>query len=298
MDWLMTRPTLLELEALNDEEKSLVMLFLLTRVREYARGRSGSGLAHVTVIEEAHRLAATTAHVADRETATDTRASGAEALSMTLSEIRAYGEGLIIAEQIPGRLIADALKNTNLKIVHRLPGADDRKQIGGTMNLGAEQETFVAKLAPGQAAYFTEGLEKPTFITVPNYRAANNLPARVAEARIVQAMENFHAANPAGLPFDGCAQCVRQCQYRDLVTGDVYELGAAKKFTEALAAAKNSSATWRVLAQTCRDLIQRTALKNDADAAFCVFAHLWGQPIALESANQFRQAFRHLVAGG
>lgn len=102
MDALMSRPTILELEHLNDEEKALVMLFLLTRLREYARAmRTASQLAHVTVIEEAHRHAAATAHQGDRETMAGTRATGAESLSMTLSEIRAYGEGLIIAEQIP-----------------------------------------------------------------------------------------------------------------------------------------------------------------------------------------------------
>jgi hypothetical protein len=304
MDVLMMRPTILELESLNDEEKSLVMLFLLTRLREYARGRAGAQLAHVTVIEEAHRLAAATVHATDRETSADTRATGAESLSMALSEIRAYGEGLIIAEQIPGRLIRDALKNTNLKIVHRLPGEDDRKAIGGTMNLGTEQESYLAKLAPGQAAFFTEGFERPTFITVPNLRAEYRLPERVAEEHVTQAMEPFRVARPTlYLPFDGCAQCVRQCEYRDRVTGDVYELRAAKKFAQARDAAtqirqSDESAGWMELVKACREIIQRAPLKNDEHATFCCFVHLWGMPVSWESSTKFRQAFQRLVAGG
>jgi len=303
MDVLMTRPTILELESLNDEEKSLVMLFLLTRLREYARGRVSAQLAHVTVIEEAHRLAAASAHATDRETLADTRATGAESLSMTLSEIRAYGEGLIIAEQIPGRLIGDALKNTNLKIVHRLPGEDDRKAIGGTMNLGAEQEPYLAKLAPGQAAFFTEGFEKPTFITVPNLRAEYRLPERVTEDRVTQAMESFHAANSVAYPLDGCAQCVRQCEYRDRVTGDVYELSAAKKFNQARAAAEqasqtNESAAWEELAKGCRDILTKPSLKKDEHAAYCILAHLRVKGVNADSASKFRQAFQRVVAGG
>jgi hypothetical protein len=304
MDTLMTRPTILELESLNDEEKSLVMLFLLMRLREYARGRASSQLAHVTVIEEAHRLAAVSAHQADRETMADTRATGAESLSMTLSEIRAYGEGLIIAEQIPGRLIGDALKNTNLKIVHRLPGEDDRKAIGGTMNLGAEQEPYLAKLAPGQAPFFTEGFEKPTFITVPNLPAEYRLPERVAEERVAQAMEPSRAARSAlYLPFDGCVQCVRQCEYRDHVTGDVYELGAAKRFAQALQVSaqqrqSDEPAAWMELAKACRETLQRATLKNDEHAAYCCFAHLWGKLVSSESSNQFPQAVRRIAAGG
>ncbi|MEW5717708.1 MAG: hypothetical protein AB1817_03695 [Chloroflexota bacterium] len=211
---------------------------------------------------------------------------------------------MIIAEQIPGRLIGDALKNTNLKIVHRLPGEDDRKAIGGTMNLGAEQEPYLAKLAPGQAAFFTEGFEKPTFIIIPNLRAEYRLPERVAEERVAQAMEPSRAARFAlDLPLDGCIQCVRQCEYRDRVTGVVYELGAAKKFALALQVSaqqrqSDESAAWMELAKACREILQRVTLKNDEHATFCCFVHLWGKPVSAESSNQFRQAFRRIAAGG
>ena len=39
-----------------------------------------------------------------------------------LAEIRAYGEGIVVAEQIPTKLVPDVVKNTALKVVHRLPG--------------------------------------------------------------------------------------------------------------------------------------------------------------------------------
>ena len=67
-----------------------------------------------------------------------------------LAEIRAYGEGLIIAEQIPAKLIPDVIKNTAVKIVHRLPARDDREAVGATMNLSPAQSPYLVTLRPGR----------------------------------------------------------------------------------------------------------------------------------------------------
>ena len=58
-------------------------------------------------------------------------APAAHAVEM-FAEIRAYGESLVIAEQIPAKLVPDVIKNTAVKIVHRLPAADDRQAVGAT----------------------------------------------------------------------------------------------------------------------------------------------------------------------
>lgn len=67
-----------------------------------------------------------------------------------LSEIRAYGEGLMLIDQVPTRLIPDAIKNTNLKITHRLVAEDDCKAIGESMGLSDEQRKVIPKLLTGQ----------------------------------------------------------------------------------------------------------------------------------------------------
>ena len=66
-----------------------------------------------------------------------------------LAEIRAYGEGLVIAEQIPARLVPDVIKNTAVKIVHRLPAADDREAVGATMNATPSPVPLPGHLASG-----------------------------------------------------------------------------------------------------------------------------------------------------
>src|SRR5262245_1414746 len=152
----------------NDEDKAFLIGTLIIRMVEHLRLRSRAGeagattggeLRHVTVIEEAHRLLR-----GDREGAS---AHAVELFASLLAEIRAYGEGLVIAEQIPAKLVADVVKNSALKIVHRLPARDDRDLVGATMNLDAEQSRQVVSFPPGVAAVFADGMDRPLRIRVP-----------------------------------------------------------------------------------------------------------------------------------
>jgi hypothetical protein len=84
-----------------------------------------------------------------------------------LAEIRAYGEGIVIAEQIPAKLVPDVVKNTALKVLHRLPAHDDRQVVGAAMNLDDDQSRQVVSLEPGVAAVFADGMDRPLRIRVP-----------------------------------------------------------------------------------------------------------------------------------
>jgi len=124
-----------------------------------AAGRRGAGLRHVIVIEEAHRLLR-----ASREGAS---AHAVELFASMLAEIRAYGVGIVVAEQIPAKLVPDVVKNTALKILHRLPALDDRQLVGAAMNLDDDQSRQVVSLEPGVAAVFADGMDRPLRIRVP-----------------------------------------------------------------------------------------------------------------------------------
>jgi len=148
----------------NDEDKAFLMGTLIIRVVEHLRlaARAGrpAGLRHVIVIEEAHRLLR-----ARREGRASAHA--VELFAAMLAEIRAYGEGLVIAEQIPSKLVSDVVKNTALKVMHRLPAADDRDLVGAAMNLDDAQSRQVVSLEPGVAAVFADGMDRPIRIRVP-----------------------------------------------------------------------------------------------------------------------------------
>jgi DNA helicase HerA-like ATPase len=148
----------------NNDDKAFLIGAVVIRLVEHLRLRAAKeridGLRHVTVIEEAHRLL--------RNVPNDSPAAkNVEIFAEMLAEIRAYGEGIVIAEQIPSKVIPDVIKNTALKIVHRLPAQDDREQVGATMNLTDKQSRYIVTLEPGTAAAFADGMDAPILMRVP-----------------------------------------------------------------------------------------------------------------------------------
>ncbi|GHO94365.1 hypothetical protein KSF_044130 [Reticulibacter mediterranei] len=172
---LLSKPTILELENIgNDDEKTFLMGLFLARLYEHRRlqaatGQIQPGLQHLIVFEEAHRLLKNTSTQVDSESA-NPRAQAIEVFTNMLSEVRAYGQGVLVAEQIPSKLAPDVLKNTNMKIVHRLIAQDDRQSIGQTMNLNMEQLTHLGILLPGMAAIFAEGADHAYLVRMQNYK--------------------------------------------------------------------------------------------------------------------------------
>lgn len=167
-DRLRERNVVFEIEDVGDDaDKAFLMGAVLMRLSEHLIVRNrltpSHGLSHLTVIEEAHRLL--------RRPEGGSIGASAKAVEMfasLLAEVRAYGEGLIIAEQIPSKLVPDVIKNTAVKIIHRLPAQDDRESVGATMNLNQAQSRYVVSLTPGEGAAFTDGMDHPVLVRVPD----------------------------------------------------------------------------------------------------------------------------------
>lgn len=165
----------------NNSDKSFFMSLLLQAASEYRlsayqydakyrkrvqNGRHSHGgnyLAHYTVVEEAHRILQTPGPVASDA---DPQAAAAEKFCEMLSEIREPGEGLMIIDQYPSRLVADAIKNTNLKIIHRLQAIDDREMIAGCMSLNEMQSRLLATLKKGDAVVCSEQDESAMWLHI------------------------------------------------------------------------------------------------------------------------------------
>nr|BBH87492.1 hypothetical protein KTC_22430 [Thermosporothrix sp. COM3] len=204
---LLSLPTILELESIgNDEEKTFLMGLLLARIYEYRRLQASSGaeneltgrtLQHLIVIEEAHRLLQNTGPVMPTNPdSANPRAQAVEVFTNMLAEVRAYGQGILVAEQIPSKLAPDVLKNTNLKIVHRLIAQDDRQSIGHTMNLNEAQQTHLGVLPPGTAAVYAEGADHAYLVRMDNYkRQLEPLrdPALKQDSRSYARVSTYHA---------------------------------------------------------------------------------------------------------
>jgi DNA helicase HerA-like ATPase len=169
----MSKPTVVDLEALSDDdEKALIMAFLLTLLYEQRVAEGDSPhIKHVTVIEEAHRLLSSMnlsgrSNSPEGNQSEDSKTKAIRLFMDMLAEIRAYGEGIVIVEQIPTKLISDAIKNTNLKIMHRITSRDDREYLGEAMNFDEQQKRFVTNLRRGEAVVFEEHLDHPVLIKV------------------------------------------------------------------------------------------------------------------------------------
>jgi hypothetical protein len=165
---LFGRPTVVELEPLGDEgDKALVTGLLLIRLAEHRRAQGQSpDLVHVLVVEEAHRLLGNVATGGSEEMA-NPRGQAVETFSNLLSEIRAYGQGVVIADQVPVRLAPDVMKNTNVKIAHRIVSADDRAALAGAMSMDERQSRALTSLGVGEAAVFSGGDDAPLLVQIP-----------------------------------------------------------------------------------------------------------------------------------
>lgn len=135
------------------ETKSLIMGLLVLKLQEHRMTHSGMNehLRHVTVLEEAHNLLKRTSTEQSQDSG-NLLGKSVEMLTNSIAEMRTYGEGFIIADQAPGLLDMAVIRNTNTKIIMRLPDQEDRELVGKAASLNDDQITELAKLPRGVAA--------------------------------------------------------------------------------------------------------------------------------------------------
>ena len=153
-DMLFGTPVVINLSyAGDDQDRAFIMSILLQFLYEYRIAEADAGMIsfnsnlcrHLVVVEEAHRVMSR----CDNPEAPQYK-SGLM-FSNFLSEVRAYGQGMMVVDQVPTRLIEDAIKNTNVKIIHKLVASDDSQRIAECIGLTNEQQKVIAKLSIGQA---------------------------------------------------------------------------------------------------------------------------------------------------
>lgn len=160
-DDLFSKPTIINVSRIaNVKDKALIMSLLMLSLYEYRMSKyqydknyrkkaQDNKLLHMTVVEEAHNLLMKP--VADTGNSGNPQQAAADLFSNILSEIRGYGQGILIVDQIPTRLISDAIKNTNYKIVHRLTSPDDCEVMAAGLALRSDQKSIIPALEIGNA---------------------------------------------------------------------------------------------------------------------------------------------------
>ena len=168
------------------ETKALIMGILILKLQEHriaCTQKSNSSLRHVTVLEEAHNLLKRTSTEQSSETA-NLLGKSVEMLANSIAEMRTYGEGFIIADQSPGLLDMSVIRNTNTKIIMRLPDFSDRELVGKAAGLNDDQIIELAKLPRGVAAVYQNdwispvlcSVEKPKKLKEEEYIQKTNYP--------------------------------------------------------------------------------------------------------------------------
>lgn len=153
------------------DTKSLIMGILVMKLQEYRMSEGGinQSLKHVTVLEEAHNLLKASGNSVGAAEGADLVGKSVEMLSNIIAEVRTYGEGFIIADQAPGLLDASVIRNTNTKIILRLPDYEDRKLVGKAANLSDEQIEELAKLPVGVAAVYHNDWLEPVLCHISKF---------------------------------------------------------------------------------------------------------------------------------
>ena len=155
---LLEKNVVFELEGLaDDSDKAFSVGLLVIFINEYRQvqkeisGNQKSGLKHLLVIEEAHRLLKNVDTERSTETLGNPKGKAVEHFTNMIAEMRSYGQGVIVAEQIPTKLAPDVIKNSSTKIVQRIVSADDQQTIANTIGISEGDAIQLGSLETGYA---------------------------------------------------------------------------------------------------------------------------------------------------
>lgn len=247
--------------------------------------------AHVILIEEAHRLLSDVSS-GTSEQYENTRGEAAQAFAHLIAETRKYGQGVIIAEQLPVKLIRDVIGNTGLKIMHLLTAKEDREILAAAMRMNRHQTEAGAGLPTGHAIVYSRGQESPVCVAVPNVSSyfewrktppfnddSNNkksvLLALLSNQDVREHMQRILTKDERDqydsyqLPFSGCDLCRSRCTSRSLGEAVVHlERGKA----EFIFGTENTSLDDKI--ELILEISKKYIKQRSTDQEYCTTLHL------------------------
>lgn len=288
---------------------AMVMGVLLIRLREYrmSEGALNHPLRHVTVLEEAHHLLKKTSTVQSEEGA-NLMGKAVEMISNAIAEMRSYGDGFIIADQSPGLLDTSVLRNTNTKIVLRLPEGNDRELVGNTIGLSARQTYELSRLKTGAGVIYQKDWLEAVLCQID--RATH-------EERLYQKAEQFdqEEKRKARLIHSLCGLVTDKEELTELILQSAVSGQCRKKMIKEVRSGKISQ-LWRVrmiselmpitaeipcesefgsIEAWCQEIIMINELDlflDKTDARMVVAAHAWQH---ISESNMWKKAAYKLL---
>lgn len=160
-----------------------ILVMRLNEHRMAGTNNMNNPLQHVTVLEEAHNILKKSTGATGPE-GSDVSGKSVEMLSNAIAEMRTYGEGFIIADQSPDNLDMSAIRNTNTKIIMRLPDESDRRLVGKAAGMKDEQLDEITRLPRGVAAVYQNNWVEPVLCQITKARLNEEMYCKPAAVSV------------------------------------------------------------------------------------------------------------------
>mgnify|MGYP002623519073 FL=1 len=216
---LLTAPTVLELNSIdNSEQKSLLMALLLINICVYTKhNHIGDGeLKNVILIDEAHVLLGGGASVS-KDGAPDSQGTTIKALQDMIAEIRSYGTSIIIADQSPTKVSREVVANTDIKISFRLTQSVEKELIADSTNMDEDAQSNLSRLTPGEAYVYYSQLESPQLVITEDVREKEGIRLSVSNVEVANRETYWKQHQKLLKPYkecEACLLCKEGCQFK------------------------------------------------------------------------------------
>jgi hypothetical protein len=221
---LLSKPTVIELNAINNkEQKSLIMALLLILICVYTKNNvAGDGkLKNVMLIDEAHVLLA--AGNKKSEDSADSQGSTIEALEDMIAEIRSYGTSIIIADQSPTKVGRSIVANTNVKIIFKLVEKENKDAISTATNMSPTDYDLLGRLGVGEAMLHYGRVYTPLHIKTYNVLDRAVIRNVITDAEVTSLSRYWDNHQLLLIPHIECknnVMCSRDCEFKVKVNAD------------------------------------------------------------------------------
>ena len=231
LDDLLSKPTVLELNAIeNQEQKALLMALLLISVCTHTKqNQKGDGeLTNIILIDEAHVLLGGKSR-ADGAGGQDTTV---RALQNMIAEIRSYGTGILIADQSPTAVSRPIVANTDIKVSFRLVQGEEKAALADSTGMEETQRQHLGRLGVGEAFVYYSRLDAPQLVKTTDSRAAKGIRLSVPDGEIADRMTYWTNHGDLLKPCRECGLCPQCAGGCDLALRDRADYYAARVLQE------------------------------------------------------------------
>ena len=221
---LLSKPTVIELNAINNkEQKSLIMALLLILICVYTKNNvAGDGkLKNVMLIDEAHVLLAGSG-LKSGDSA-DSQGSTIEALEDMIAEIRSYGTSIIIADQSPTKVGRGIIANTNVKIIFKLVEKENKDSISTATNMSIADYDLLGRLGVGEAMLHYGKIYNPLHIKTYNVLDRAKIRPVIPDDEIAKLSKYWENKKQLLIPHRECkynCMCAEECDFKTKANAD------------------------------------------------------------------------------